>query len=95
MPRGSVETGNNNTQNSTLWTMNAGFLRLKNVELGYNLPSSVCNKINIQKLRVYVSGNNLAILQDHLSKLGFDPETTNYWYYPQQRTFNVGFNLTF
>jgi TonB-linked SusC/RagA family outer membrane protein len=95
MPRASVETWNNNTNTSTQWLVDAGFLRLKNVELGYNLPSSVCEKIKIQKLRIYVSGYNLAILHDHMSKQGFDPETTAYWYYPQQRTYNIGANLTF
>ncbi len=95
MPRASQEVWNNNTNGSTQWLVNAGFLRLKNLEIGYNLPSSACEKIKMQKLRIYLSGNNLALLHDHMSKMGFDPETTAIWYYPQQRTFNIGVNLTF
>ncbi|NLA49482.1 MAG: SusC/RagA family TonB-linked outer membrane protein [Bacteroidales bacterium] len=94
-PRGSVETSNNNTLASTHWLMDAGFLRLKNVELGYNLPESIRQKTGIKDLRVYVSAHNLLILYDHMKALGFDPETSDYWYYPQQRTFNIGINLTF
>lgn len=95
MPRASVEMWNNNTNSSTQWSVDAGFLRLKNLELGYNLPSRISEKFKMQKLRIYVSGNNLAILYDHMSKMGFDPETNSFWYYPQQRTFNIGVSLTF
>lgn len=95
-PRGSVETRNNNSQmESTHWIMDAGFLRLKNLEIGYNLPSSFSNRIGIQNLRLYVSGYNLLILYDQMKELGFDPETNDYWFYPQQRVFNLGVNLTF
>lgn len=94
-PRGAAENANNNTQPSTHWTMNAGFLRLKNVEIGYTFPENISRKIGMQYLRAYVSGNNLALLYDHMKDLGFDPETSDYWFYPQQRTFNVGVNLTF
>lgn len=94
-PRGSVETSNNNNLNSTHWLVDAGFLKLKNVELGYSLPSSISNKLAMKNLRVYVSGYNLLILYDHMKDMGFDPETNDYWYYPQQRTFNFGVNLTF
>lgn len=94
-PRGSIENFNNNTLQSTHWLMNAGFLRLKNLEIGYRIPSDLCQKIGLKSLRAYVSGNNLLIIYDHMKDLGFDPETSDFWYYPQQRTFNVGINLTF
>lgn len=96
-PRASLETWNNNTLNSTFWSFNSGFLRLKNLELGYNLPSSISKKIGIQNLRLYISGQNLAILHDDpdLRKLGYDPETSFWWYYPPQRVYNLGINLTF
>jgi len=94
-PRGSVENFNNNTEQSTHWLMNAAFLRLKNLEFGYTLPPNLCGKTGMKNLRIFVSGNNLAILFDHMKDLGFDPETTDFWFYSQQRTFNVGVNLTF
>ncbi|HEX7467797.1 MAG TPA: SusC/RagA family TonB-linked outer membrane protein [Methanobacterium sp.] len=86
MPRASDGTSDNNSLNSTQWLLDAGFLRLKNVEIGYKLPHN---------LRIYLSGNNLVILHDHMSKQGFDPETTGFWYYPMLRTYNIGLDLTF
>ncbi len=94
-PRGSVENFNNNTLPSTHWLMDAGFLRLKNLEIGYSIPSAICKNIGLSSLRAYVSGNNLAILYDHMKNMGFDPETVDFWFYEQQRTFNIGINLTF
>lgn len=95
MPRASYELFNNNTSNSTQWLLDAGFLRFKNIELGYNLPENAVKKIGIQNLRVSVSGSNLFIIYDHMKDLGFDPETTDYWYYPPQRVINFGIDLTF
>ncbi len=93
-PRASYELFNNNTQTSTQWLLDAGFLRVKNVELGYNLPKSVISKVGIKNLRVSVSGSNLFVIYDHMKDLGFDPETTDYWYYPPQRVINFGINVT-
>jgi len=93
MPRNEYG-GNSNLINSTQWLKDAGFLRLKNLELGYNLPKDVLEKLNVQRLRVYVSGFNLFYIYDHLKDWGIDPEG-GIWYYSQQRVFNMGFNLTF
>ncbi len=95
MPRGSSSMWNNNTEASTQWLLNAGFLRLKNLEFGYTLPASICEKLWVKNLRVSFSANNLFIIYDHMKELGFDPETTDFWYYPQQRTYNFGVNVTF
>ncbi|HEY3403140.1 MAG TPA: TonB-dependent receptor [Ohtaekwangia sp.] len=97
-PRADANNATNNstaTNASTHWIFDAGFLRLKNVELGYTLPAAISQKIKLQSLRVYVNGNNLLLLKDNMKELGFDPETTDYWYYPNQRTFNIGASLTF
>jgi TonB-linked SusC/RagA family outer membrane protein len=98
MPRASYALWNNSTNsvyNSTHWRVNAGFLRLKNVELGYQLPQKVCDRIRIQGLRLSVSAYNLFMIYDHMKDLGFDPETAEFWYYQQQRTLNLGINLTY
>ena len=95
MPRASYELYNNNTLNSTQWLLNAGFLKLRNVELGYNLPKQLIEKIKIKNARISVSGNNLLIIYDHMKDLGFDPETSDYWYYPPQRIINFGATVTF
>lgn len=95
MPRASYELFNNNTINSTQWLLDAGFLKLRNVELGYTLPQSLLEKLHVKNLRAIVSGSNLLTLFDHMKDLGFDPETSDYWYYPPQRVINLGINLTF
>lgn len=79
---------------STFWLKDASFLRLKNLEIGYNLPSSLLNKVHIEALRFYVSGYNLLTF-DKLK--WFDPEgnSTTAAFYPQNRIFNIGLNLTF
>ena len=82
---------------STFWQRDASFLRLKNVELAYNLPTDVMSKIGINSLRVYISGTNLLTF-DKLKKDGLaDPEQTNElgWAIPHQKLFNLGLNVTF
>lgn len=95
MPRASYELFNNNTQNSTKWLIDAGFLRFKNIQLGYNLSQKTVEKIGLKNIRISASANNLFVIYDHMKDLGFDPETTDYWYYPPQRVINFGINVTF
>jgi TonB-linked SusC/RagA family outer membrane protein len=95
MPRASADVFNNNTAGSTRWLLDASFLKLRNVQIGYNLPERLTERVHMQKVRVYVSGSNLWIITDHMKELGFDPETTDYWYYPPQRVVNFGANITF
>ena len=66
-------------------------MRLKNFEIGYNLPSLV-NKIGLSGVRIYFNGTNLLTL-DKLTN--FDPESTSATAYPLNKTFNLGVNLTF
>lgn len=51
--------GQNNTIVSTFYVQDASFLRLKNFEFGYSLPADVSKKLNISKLRLFISGQNL------------------------------------
>ena len=69
---------------------------MKNAQIGYNVPKIVTDKIGIAGLRIYVSGNNLLTLSQ-LTKYGLDPEapSVSNGYYPQQRVFSAGINLTF
>ncbi len=83
-------------RNSTLNRYSAAFLRLKNVEIGYTLPKSIVNKFGIQNLRAYINAYNVFTL----SELSFmdpeaDPTKNDMNNYPQLRTFNAGFNITF
>ncbi len=75
---------------------NSSYLRLKNLQIGYNLPTSLCNTIGINKMRVYVSGDNLLTFTDFEN---YDPEKysneTTQNQFPQLRTYSVGASLTF
>lgn len=95
MPKARTGYTNVNTQNgNTLWMVDAGFLRLKSVELGYNLPPKACEKLRIRNVRFSLSGSNLFMVYDHMKKMGIDPESDALWYYPIQRIFNLGVSLT-
>jgi TonB-linked SusC/RagA family outer membrane protein len=80
--------------NNTFWLNDASFLRLKNVQVGYNLPTSMLSKIKLAGVRVYASGFNLFTL----SKVkDYDPEGTSGsgQFYPQQKIMNLGVNVKF
>jgi hypothetical protein len=83
---------NNNA--STYFYRSTNYLRLKNVEFGYNLPGEIAQKIGMSNLRVYVSGLNL-ITWDQLKI--WDPESLsgNGQYYPQSTILNTGIRVTF
>lgn len=92
-PRLSVEPMENNTQTSTWWLRNGAFLRLKTVEMGYNLPDDLFNNIGLKRSRLYLSATNLFVLSSF--KL-WDPEMgRNGLGYPPNRRFNVGVQLSF
>ena len=80
----------------SFWIKNGNFLRLSNVELGYQLPSSVLRKVNIKQLRLYVNGQNLLSI-DKLGKYNLDPEVVDAGVtgYPMMRSFNIGINMKF
>ncbi|WP_210487805.1 SusC/RagA family TonB-linked outer membrane protein [Rufibacter aurantiacus] len=79
---------------SDFWLYNTAFLRVKNVELGYTLPSTLLSKIKIENVRVYANAFNLATFT---KVKDFDPETSsgNAQFYPQQRIINLGVNVKF
>ncbi|TLU90728.1 SusC/RagA family TonB-linked outer membrane protein [Dyadobacter sediminis] len=70
------------------------YLRLKNIELGYNLPSEIGSKLGLSRLRVYVNGLNLFTIDK--IKI-WDPEatTTSGQYYPQSKIVNAGVRVSF
>ncbi|MGQ8338713.1 TonB-dependent receptor [Sunxiuqinia sp. A32] len=92
-PRLSVDPLLNNTKTSTWWMRNGAFLRLKTVELGYNLPENTFKKIGLQQTRFYASASNLFVISPF--KL-WDPEMGRGGLgYPPNRRFNVGVQLSF
>jgi TonB-linked SusC/RagA family outer membrane protein len=92
-PRLSTEIIPNNTASSTWWMRSANFLRLKQMEIGYTIPSDFTKKMKMSSLRFYLSGSNLLLFSGF--KLWDVEMAGNGLGYPNQRVFNVGLNLTF
>lgn len=91
--------GGANWQSSTFWLRPTDYLRLKNIEVGYNLPERVCKSVGLSKVRVFANGQNL-VTWSWLNLYQVDPESATgdraaYSSYPQQRLFNFGFQVTF
>ena len=102
--------GANGTGESSRYLSDGSYVRLKTVTLGYNLPNSFIDRINLSKLRVYVSGQNLLTFTDYE---GWDPEVNtdylseggtaggnisqgnDFYSAPQARTITVGVNVGF
>lgn len=79
---------------NTYWLKSTNYLRLKNLELGYNLQGVLMKKMGLSNVRLYVNGLNLATWDKFDI---FDPEATSgsAQYYPQARVINTGLNVTF
>jgi TonB-linked SusC/RagA family outer membrane protein len=107
VPRVVLSDANNNARNSDRWVEDASYMRIKNIQLGYALPSSVLNAIKLQAVRIYIAADNLMTFTKYT---GLDPEVglSNREYghgpleigldrgnYPQARTLSAGLNITF
>ncbi|MGN0202417.1 MAG: SusC/RagA family TonB-linked outer membrane protein [Candidatus Cryptobacteroides sp.] len=74
--------------------MNRSFLRLKNLEIGYTLPSKLLSKAGVKALRIYVAGQNL-FCWDNLPITHLDPEQDGSYSYPITKNVSVGVNVNF
>ncbi|GAB3012728.1 TonB-dependent receptor [Cyclobacterium sediminis] len=85
----------NNEQNSSFWMRNAAYLRGQNIQVGYTFSEEVLDPLNINGLRVYLSGRNLFTIHDFYE--GYDPEApvSNGGWYPQMATYTMGLNVNF
>lgn len=86
---------NKNTQTQTRYLQNAAYMRIKNLQVGYTFPKSLISKINFERLRVYVSGDNLATFSSMFNTIDPEFSATNGKLYPLQRTWSLGVNVTF
>ena len=93
-PRVSSTENTHNEQSSTLWVRTVHYLRLKNAEIGYTLPTRITDKIRLSSVRFFVNGINL-LLWDNLKI--YDPESQSGYGvdYPNQTTINGGVEITF
>lgn len=89
MPRAVFGDPSGNNRFSDRFVEDAGFLRVRNVVLGYSLPSSLIQAANITNFRIYLTGNNLATFTNYS---GVDPEND---LVPPGRAFIVGANISF
>lgn len=84
----------NNSQESSLYIRDASYLRLRSIDFGYTFPQNVSQRLGTQSLRIYFSGTNIFLL-DKMKMFDPEVENTDGAYYPQQRTLNLGINLSF
>ncbi len=96
-PRPRFDGSNGNRKVQTRYLQNGAYIRLKNIQLGYTLPNSITEKIKLNKVRVFVSGENLWTATK-MSDL-FDPETAGGGWggnvYPLSKTISAGMSVNF
>lgn len=95
-PRLTTLNNKNNYNNSTLWAKKADYLRLVNLELGYNLPSSLVTRIGMNEVRVFLNTYNLLSF-DAIGQYNLDPEIPDAGVsgYPVMKVFNMGISVKF
>jgi hypothetical protein len=90
-PRLTSQTNHNNYRASSVWWKNVNFLKLRNIELYYQLPERLISHINMRECKVFVKGDNLLTFTN---VKGLDPENIGTGY-PTLKGINVGVSLTF
>lgn len=94
---GSGVNGNHNSVTSDWWIINAGYVRLKALQIGYDFKKLLVNRFSfVQDFRVTLSGTNLLTFSE-IKKYGLDPETgsNNNYDYPSQRVYSLNVNIGF
>ncbi len=98
-PRPLFDQGGKNQQDQTRYLQNAAYVRLKNLQFGYTFPKAWVNKIGLQHLRLYFSGDNLFTITGLHGY--YDPEALGDTgdkmgkVYPLARTYSIGMNINF
>ena len=93
-PRLTTRSNENNYRTSSFWIKDASFLKLRNVEIGYNFDGPKLQKAGIAGLRCFISGQNLFTVSPLQKQYNLDPEHLS-GLYPALRTFNAGVSITF
>ena len=104
VPRATWMDPNNNKRPSDYYLENGSYLRMKNISLGYTIPKVLTRKIGLEKIRFYVSSQNLFTITSYS---GYDPElgidtigadlesNVDRGQYPQSKSYSFGVNLVF
>lgn len=93
IPALSLSDNNNEKRVSSYWVENGSYLKLRTIQLGYNFPQTLAAKLAMQRLRMYVSAQNLLTIKSS-NFTGVDPENPNYGY-PIPLNITFGINVTF
>ncbi|MEJ7769621.1 MAG: TonB-dependent receptor, partial [Chitinophagaceae bacterium] len=102
-----TNAGTPNTLLSSFWVLDGSYLRGKNIQVGYTIPTGVLKRIGIASIRVYASGENLFLVSNY--RKGWDPEVgtdsspsddsnsiiSSGSYYPILRNYTFGLNVNF
>ena len=84
-----------NQKVQTKYLANAAYLKIQNITLSYSLPKNICQKIYMDNIRVFVSGENLHTW-DHLPEgMESDMLSKGAWEYPFMKKYSLGINVTF
>ncbi|MDD4437188.1 MAG: SusC/RagA family TonB-linked outer membrane protein [Tissierellia bacterium] len=84
-PRLSAYNQNNHQVSSSFWQRDGSFIKLRNIEIGYNIPNSIVDNIGLKSASLFVNGTNILTL-DHVDIA--DPEILSG--YPAMKTFSIG-----
>ena len=87
------DDGTHNYQQSDFWMINAGYFRMKNLQIGYTIPREILRTVGFDRVRLYFSANNLFTISDFVP--GMDPESEKSVSYPFARTYSFGLNVQF
>ena len=93
LPRLYLWSTSKNLQKQTRYMDTGAYCRLKNIQLGYSLPGAIINKVGLEKVRIYFSGDNLLTFSG--INENFDPEAPWGGAYPISKSISFGVNVTF
>ena len=95
MPKPALQVHHNFGDRSSFWVQDASYVKLRNAQLGYTLPASITGRLNVERMRIYLSGQNLLTFSNQ--DLLLDPEfpTGRGTVYPQTRTISFGTSIGF
>ncbi len=93
-PRLSSDHRYHNYNASDFWVINGEYLRLKNIQLGYNVPRHVLTRTPFSDINVYLAGSNVVTFS-HFKYIDPESPSISNGFYPQQATYSFGLNVSF
>lgn len=93
-PRLSTVSNGNNAWQSSWWVTNGEYLRLKNLNINFSIPTNALKKTPFSSVNIYASGTNLLTFS-HFKYVDPESPSVSNGYYPQQKTYSLGLKATF